>query len=692
MRNLLSAVIFVLACLSFASPTRATDDALAAWWKFDEDRADAVLESVTQTRDAIQGRFRYVEGASGMGLKFDGSTTRILRKAAHMPYLTDGFTIEAWVAPQAYPWNWCAIVNQEKDHKAGYFFGIDAYGHVSLQLAVKGKWHSCTSKQKIPFMEWSYVAATFEKNRGLAVFINGREVAGLPLEGTVEPPSNVDLEIGRTHSKLPATDLVRKEVSFPASYSFDGILDELKIYRRALGAHEIQRTYNTGRPKGKSAIEWRRWPQVSSAPNRFGAIYTKLKFYEEWDALWKVHDYPDVIVSFDESPGKMVFWRGTNYNMNMVTENGRWVGDQSAEGGGRGTIGCNEHMSDKQCRYGHVRIIENNAARVVVHWRYALNDVLYQITNTDPITNWGDWADEYYSIYPDGVAVRHFLIHGSSNAYSITEPATLNQPGERAEDNVDLQAITLANMDGQTRSYAWNPWPGSGEIAADFNNPLANANICVVNFKSEYKPFYIYELGTRIIPYGGGLIETTDFSHFPTWNHWPVSQVPSDGRIARSADRFTSSAITSPEPPMKRTREGVLEGSFIMGLTNQCLETLAPLARSWLLAPELRDVSAGFRSMGYNRHERAYVLRNTRAECSTLEFEVTAKDKSPIVNPTFVVKNWGRSDLELKIGARTVQPGKALRYGHHDTMEGTDLILWIKIESTKPTRFMISPQ
>ena len=30
-----------------------------------------------------------------------------------------------------------------------------------------------------------------------------------------------------------------------------------------------------------------------------------------------------------------------------------------------------EPMSDKQDRYSHVRIVENNDARTVIHWRYA---------------------------------------------------------------------------------------------------------------------------------------------------------------------------------------------------------------------------------------------------------------------------------------------------------------------------------
>ena len=103
----------------------ASETGLVAWWKFDEGKGKIAIDRISQKEDAILRNFRYLPGVSGTGVKFDGFTTHIIRKAAEAPHLTDAFTIETWVAPQAYPWNWCAIVNQEKDHKAGYFFGID---------------------------------------------------------------------------------------------------------------------------------------------------------------------------------------------------------------------------------------------------------------------------------------------------------------------------------------------------------------------------------------------------------------------------------------------------------------------------------------------------------------------------------------------------------------------------------------
>jgi len=367
------------------------------------------------------------------------------------------------------------------------------------------------------------------------------------------------------------------------------------------------------------------------------------------------------------------------------------VGDQSAEEGGRGTIGCCEHMSDKQCRYAHVRVIENHNARVVVHWRYALCDVLYKIAREDKLTGWGAWADEYYYIYPDCAAVRYFRVHGVDEC-SITEPAALNNPGEKVEDNLNVEAITTATMAGEIRSHSWDRWPSSGRTGAPFTNALPNANICLVNFKSVSRPYYIYEPGTSIIPYGGGTKELRrEYSKFPTWNHWPTSMDPSDGFYPVVADRVTSSAVTSPEPPMKQRRDGSVEGRFIMGLTDKPIEKLAPLARSWLKPPQLKIVTKGFSGEGYSRDQRAYILVKETKQEAKLDFELSASEQSPVINPAFVIRNWGQAGGLLKIDDKSIERGRDFRLGHDHTPDGTNLVVWIKIESTKPVRVSISP-
>jgi hypothetical protein len=244
-------------------------------------------------------------------------------------------------------------------------------------------------------------------------------------------------------------------------------------------------------------------------------------------------------------------------------------------------------------------------------------------------------------------------------------------------------------MEGEVRRQRWDPWPSDGGVAAPFTNDLPNANINIVNFKSKSKPFYIYEPGTRVIPYGGGLNEIRDYSKFPTWNHWPVGQAPSDGRYAYFTDRVASSAVTSPEPAVEVDEDGTSHGRFIMGLTNQPIEKLAPIARSWLQPPELEVINKAYVSEGYSRDQRAFILSKTSTGAETLEFEIAASEDSPVVNPAFVIKNWGDSDAELRIDGRKIEGGRDFRFSHRYTLEGSDLIVWIKAEATRPIKLSL---
>jgi hypothetical protein len=679
MRRLIFLSCFLLFWAVCSVSASAADDGLVAWWKFNKDRKNVTFDSISRTRDAIKGNFKYVKGVSGTALKFDGFSSSVVRKASKTPHLGDEFTIEAWVALGAYPWNWSPIVSQEKDQKRGYYFGIDSQGHVGLRLSVEEKWLECKSedtsglKVGLELKRWYHVAGVYDSASGIKIYIDGKVAGKLPIKGEVEFAPKTDLLIGRNHKKMAPTHPVRTWATYPSWYSFDGIMDEIKIYNRALNAKQITQVYTARQPENKPEFSPRSFPTVPET-GRFGAFYTKLKYYEEWDALWRTGEYSDIVVQFDDLPIKVMFWRGSRYSPCWVTENGKWMADQSRETGenwdapiSRWEVptGCCEHMSDAQCRFSHVRLIESSDARVVVHWRYALIDVLYRQSGVDPTTGWGYWGDEYYTIYPDGVGTRNVL----PGEGGWQETIFFNAPGTRPEDNCEPEAITLVNLKGQSRSYSWE----HGYPKFDLPKPI----IQMTNLKAKYRPFMIFRPGSGMEVFN---VEVRpEYSHFPWWNHWPVAQVISDGRHAQAPDRMAHSSLAWGGP-----RDNVA----VYGMTNKTAVSLLSLARSWIYPAELKVIAKEFDSEGYNFRERAYII-NCKKTGGSFECELIASAESPLVNPAFVIKNWGDSDAGLKIDGRKVKRGKNFRFGHRHSFEGSDLIVWLKTESTKPVNISL---
>ncbi len=128
------------------------------------------------------------------------------------------------------------------------------------------------------------------------------------------------------------------------------------------------------------------------------------------------------------------------------------------------------------------------------------------------------------------------------------------------------------------------------------------------------------------------------------------------------------------------------------GMIDKPVEALIPLAKSWLYPAELKLAGGAYSSEGYDPTQMAYVLasRNPGRD-SELGFKLAASKKSPVINPAFVIKGWGESDAELKVNGKKLKCGEDFHFGHRHTLEGTDLIVWIKTESTEPVQITLTP-
>lgn len=432
-------------------------------------------------------------------------------------------------------------------------------------------------------------------------------------------------------------------------------------------------------------------PSGPEGPGRFGAYYTTLAYDEAWDAPWRIGPHADVVVRFDTGGHKFVFWRGTSYIPCWVTDTGIWYTNEFVERSGAdcpNTQGCCEPMSDKQCRYSQVRIIEHTDARVVIHWRYAPVDVHYNHPFIDPETGWSDWVDEYYSLYPDATGVRKITVHTSAPDKWMEwhEAIVLNQPGTMPEDNIELGALSVANMKGESKTYVWTE-AGS----PSFHDQPVNSNILKVNLKAEQSPFAIippnHEARGRVVtPFRGH----GEGSFFNFWDHWPVSTDASDGRLATSSARPSHSSLAHIAHqrddlwPFFEKGEKRRTKIMLHGMTRLDAAGLVSLAKSWVNAPVLKLNSDGYEYAGFEQAERAYHLVKTGDDTvEALSFQLLASPDHPVINPAFVVRHWGERDVVLKLDGEAVERGRAFRYGHRHTLDGTDLIVWLEIESQK---------
>ncbi len=660
----------------------APSDGCLARWTFDEVSDGTVTEAVSGGRDSLAGNYRLTAGASGRAVKFDGYTTVVTRAADRAPVPAGGFSVSAWIALAAYPWNWCPVVCHQ-DENAGWSLEIGPAGELAMKVFTGTVWRTCISEAVLPLRSWVHVAGTFDPEAGLTVRLDGRENARLPFRGRLSAAPRADLLISSTAAPLKPALIHREFGTLPDSFSLDAIVDEVEI--RAFAGSDEAAPVPAARPATGPEIAARVLPSGPPGPGRFGAYATDLKFHWEWDDLWPTAVDPDIVVQFDGSPVRLVFWRGTRYSPAWVSENNLWMADQSIEAW-NGEEGCFEHMQDRYGVYSHVRVIENTPARVVVHWRYAPVSAHGRLWRTDPRTGWGCWVDEYYYIYPDQTAVRTYEWEKRTlgQPRQFQESIPLTGPGQRQGDVIEADYVTVANLRGEQQTYSYIDAPGPAGSKKAPAAPLIQMH----HLKSRNKPFAIFEPGGRM-----HFLRDLDIASLArpgSCSHWPVGLMRCDGRTQQTLDRaasFLGFPITDPAVHEDERREWA---NSLYGMNDRPFSNLMPLARSWARAPRLRverGTGRGLVGRGYDMRQRAYILERAdgeAAKAAVLLLEASAD--SPMVNACLVVKNGGDMPPALAIDGIPAVDGRDVRFGRVPTLDGTDLVVWIARESTAPVR------
>ncbi len=628
---------------------------------------DSVVEQLSSRSFELAG-YQSIrkKGIVGSALQLDGYYGGLIFPTVDQLPTEKGMTVSGWLALAAYPFDWAPLIQQADWGKSGFYLGVDQQGFPGFHFQIGEEWVSLVGKDSLPLFSWHHLAASFEPDGAIRLYVNGQSVASSASGSRDLSESDAPLSIGLNTQKMPAIEGRIRIGKYASLFGLDGLIDQVELLPKSLQAAEVRRLFEkeTIPDFPNPDLETRDFPALPESSG-FKAEYTTLEYHSSWDQLWRVGDQADIVVHFPDMPAKLVFWRGTSYGPFFVTENNQWIGDQSNEDyrlieyEGEAE-GCLEHMSDKQCRHSHVRIVENHPARIVIHWRYGLVDSRYLFSPAN--TGFGTWSDEYWTIYPDGSAVRH-LARGKVFGDGWVETMFLNAPGTKPEDNVTMQAFSLIDGSGKRQDLSWK------DGSPDFEQE--DHLLAMVNSQSDYRMYNIFPSGSGVEIFGGH----NPNSHFHWWNHWPVSQITSDGRGAKAADRMAHSSLAWGAP----------EGDCLMyGMTDHPIDALVPKAISWNDPPGI-EIEKGAASAEFVQEENAYHVRVT---ANKLSFTVLANSDQPLIQPAFVLQDWTGEAVQVLVNGVSLGTSD-FRYGIPQHLPSDKLVLWMDLKTTKPTHITI---
>ncbi len=189
----------------------------------------------------VKGKLKqsiFAAGRVGAALRMNGVSGKAFARVNDYPKATNGqISVVAWVFAESRP-RWASIAKNWGKKELGQFhFGLfHDQGGLEVQIReADGGTVYLNEGQPLPLHEWQHVAFVADGDT-LRLFRNGEEVAQAPHEGLAIPEIKA-LGIGR---KLPVLN-GRSEGS-PGFW--DGRIDELSIFNRALSPEQIKKIYD----------------------------------------------------------------------------------------------------------------------------------------------------------------------------------------------------------------------------------------------------------------------------------------------------------------------------------------------------------------------------------------------------------------------------------------------------------------
>ena len=201
------------------------DSDLVAWWTFEAGDGETARDRTDNNNNGVlkNGAGWTRDAGIGTALKLDGVDDYVDCGDAEILDISEHITLEAWIYPYTGPPGETWIIG--KTHSS-YALAFNANSTAWFYVSGGGN----NPRVPVPLGEWSHVVGTYNGSK-MRVYLNGELDAMYSLSEPIKS-SGQSVWIGRTRDAY-----------------FNGMIDEVRIYRRPLSAREVRAHYADGRSR-----------------------------------------------------------------------------------------------------------------------------------------------------------------------------------------------------------------------------------------------------------------------------------------------------------------------------------------------------------------------------------------------------------------------------------------------------------
>jgi hypothetical protein len=201
----------------------ADEPGLVAWWAFDEaEDSPVALDYSGHRLGGALNKAGRAKGIDGSALDCRGGCVVVGSNPLLSP--ANGLTIECWVRTDVADQKSAWLVNRIYGGKTntGYRLGI-LDGKPCFEVPQTDWSHHLSASKSLPIGRWVHLAGTFD-GKIMRVYVDGQECGSMDRPGPINP-NDSPVCLG----------------SFAENHDayFTGLLDEVKLYDRALSAEEV---------------------------------------------------------------------------------------------------------------------------------------------------------------------------------------------------------------------------------------------------------------------------------------------------------------------------------------------------------------------------------------------------------------------------------------------------------------------